>query len=278
MPDSKTNGLLLTGLLAILGTVVGGVVQGYWDNNLAKSEAQSKLIMKALEPDNTKQRIASLEFLVKVNLISDPEVRKGLQTVLNEGESAIPQFLPINTIANIGSIGSDRVDDSKKKILEKFPQLKGKNVALVGFKISSGQVIDSITPIYSKITRRLELTGEFEGDRIGGTGGDETVLKYSGYVVTGFEIQRASYFGRSEVIHIRITWNKLTSKGVNMNSPIVSRRFGSGEYSKNPKPIQKYYASSGAFISNISATVSKHTDGKTYLNDVAIKETMVANP
>ena len=41
MSESRTSqigGLLITGLLAILGTVAGGVLKSYWDNSLADRE------------------------------------------------------------------------------------------------------------------------------------------------------------------------------------------------------------------------------------------------
>ncbi|RKZ88435.1 MAG: hypothetical protein DRR19_12560 [Candidatus Parabeggiatoa sp. nov. 1] len=65
------NELLITGLLAILGTVVGGVVKSRLETKLADKDLQSKLIMRALESDKTEERINSLQFLVETNLISD---------------------------------------------------------------------------------------------------------------------------------------------------------------------------------------------------------------
>jgi hypothetical protein len=62
MSDSKISGLIVTGLLAVLGTVAGGVMKGYWDTNLAKMDFQSKLILRALEPTDVKQRVSSLQF------------------------------------------------------------------------------------------------------------------------------------------------------------------------------------------------------------------------
>jgi hypothetical protein len=55
--------LLITGLLAILGTVAGGVIKGYWDTSLAERKFQSDLVMKALESDVESERIKSLKFI-----------------------------------------------------------------------------------------------------------------------------------------------------------------------------------------------------------------------
>ena len=123
----KISGLLVTGLLAVLGTVVGGVVKGYWDTNLAKMDFQSKLILRALEPEDVEQRVSSLEFLVKANLITSPEIRDGLTGILEEGAQSVPQFQPIGTPTSIGSTGVSSISSARDTVLEKFPTLKGKN-------------------------------------------------------------------------------------------------------------------------------------------------------
>ncbi len=89
MTDNKISGLVLTGLLAIFGTVAGGVVQGYWDTKLSQMDFQSKLILRALEPEDGKQRVESLRFLVDANLIAAPDVRVGLEKILKKGEKGV---------------------------------------------------------------------------------------------------------------------------------------------------------------------------------------------
>jgi hypothetical protein len=271
----KISGLLVTGLLAVLGTVVGGVVKGYWDTNLAKMDFQSKLILRALEPEDVEQRVSSLEFLVKANLITSPEIRDGLTGILKEGAQSVPQFQPIGTPTSIGSTGVSSISSARDTVLEKFPTLKGKNIALVGFRVRHGDIIDAVTPIYAEVTKSLQLQGEFEGERIGGTGGGETVLKKPGYVVTGFDVQRGYYFGRQEVVHFQVIWKRLTPKGVDPSSDIVSEKLGGGSYVKNLQPPKEFRANAGAFISDFAATTSFHTSGETFLNDIQISETVV---
>ncbi len=271
----KISGLLVTGLLAVLGTVAGGVVKGYWDTNLAEKDFQSKLILRALEPEDVGQRVSALEFLVKANLISDPEVRQGLTSILEEGAQSIPQFRPVGTPTNIGSYGVNTVRSARDNVLQKFPSLQGKNIALIGFRVRHGDVIDAVTPIYAQVTEKLQLAGEFEGDRIGGTGGGETVLKKPGYVVTGFDVQRGYYFGRRQVAHFQIIWQRLTATGVDFKSTVLSERLGAGNYVRNLEPPSEFRASQGAFISDFAATTASHTSGETFLNDIQISETVI---
>ncbi len=90
IPD--ISGVLVTGLVAILGTIAGGVVKGYWDARLAEKDFQSKLILRALEADDGNTRITSLKFLVTTNLISDRKIRKGIYELIQGGQENIPQF------------------------------------------------------------------------------------------------------------------------------------------------------------------------------------------
>ena len=275
MADNQFGGLILTGLLAVLGTVAGGVVKGYWDTNLAQTDFQSKLILRALEPEEVTQRVTSLQFLVDANLISDPAIRKGLAGILEQGEEGIPQFLPLGNPTSINNLGVSEVGSARDKVLEKYPVLEGKNIALVGFRVRHGDVIDALTPIYSEVTVKMQLQGEFEGERVGGLGGSETVLKKPGYVVTGFDVQRGYYFGRSEVIHIQLYWSRLTSKGIDMDDTASSPKMGGGKYAESLQPPKEFRAKESAFISDFVSTISTHTSGETFLNDIDISETVI---
>lgn len=263
--------LVIPGLLAVLGTVAGGVVQGYWDTSLARMKFQSDLVLRALESEETDQRIASLRFLVKANLIEDQAMRDGLQQVLEDGGESIPQFRPVG----VGGGRNQPGVDARAEIEKKFPTLQGKNVALVGFRVRHGDIIDAIAPIYSAVTPEMELVGEFEGDRIGGTDGGETVLKRPGHVVTGFEIQRGRYFGRSEVVHLQVTWSPLTADGIGLADSVVSERLGSGNFAEINEPPKRFQAGENAFISNFSAIFAHRTSGETFISDIEISETVV---
>lgn len=95
MPDnspSQFGVLLITGLLAILGTVAGGLIKGYWDTTLAEKNFQTGLVMKALEANEQDARINSLRFMIETNLIADPAIRDGLQQYLDRKPDTVPQI------------------------------------------------------------------------------------------------------------------------------------------------------------------------------------------
>jgi hypothetical protein len=273
MSDSNINGLVVTGLLAVLGTVTGGVIKGYWDSSLAEKDFQSKLIARALESADSAERVKSLSFLIKTNLITSPRVREGLNAVLGEGEKNIPRFLPVSPAS--GGNGLDTIDSARARIVRKYPTLQGRSIALIGFRVHHGDIIDGITPVFAEVTPELELKNEYEGEPIGGKRGSETVLKRSGYVVIGFDIQRGEYFGRTEVINFQVVWASLTPRGLDANSIVLSEKLGSGRYAKPSGQPEHKRASANAFVSDFKATASHHTSGETFLNDIETTETVL---
>ena len=62
MADSSTSitPLLVTGLLALLGTVAGGVIKGYWDDDLAQRKFYSDMVLKAMESPDGRTRTETL--------------------------------------------------------------------------------------------------------------------------------------------------------------------------------------------------------------------------
>jgi hypothetical protein len=84
------NALLITGLLAIFGTVTGEVIKGYWSNTLADKDYHSKLILDALTSKDIDVRKQSLQFLVDTNLVTDSKLKEGILQSINQGN--VPQF------------------------------------------------------------------------------------------------------------------------------------------------------------------------------------------
>ncbi len=98
--NSTLIALLLSGLFAILGTVVGGVVKGKWDVELAERKYQSDLVLKALESSSAEERLETLRMLVRTRLIKESDVSAGVDSYIREKQqspltiSTIPQVRP----------------------------------------------------------------------------------------------------------------------------------------------------------------------------------------
>jgi hypothetical protein len=281
-PAQKTEGglgiwgLVITGLLALLGTMVSGVVKGYWDSRQAQDNFQSTLILKALGPTDPKARLTSLKFLITANLIRDPSVVDGINKVVAEGVQSVPRFAPENSVAPEPELGGVLNVPSMKALLTAVP--RGAKLALVGLRIHYGDVIGGIGPLFAPIGPGLNLGGEiFGGPLEGGSGGEEAVLEKDGYIVTGINIVRGAYFGRDEVAQLQIIWHRLTSRGIDPRDQKVSKILGSGRFVTS-RQEENLLAAPGNYISDFSPTISSHTDGTVFLNDIGIRQDPLPEP
>jgi hypothetical protein len=91
--SSAVKALILSGFFAVLGTVIGGVVQGYWNVRLAEQKYQSDLILKALESSSPEERLQSLKLLVHTNLIKQSDVRDSVSNYILEKQKD-PETIP----------------------------------------------------------------------------------------------------------------------------------------------------------------------------------------
>lgn len=272
--------LLITGLLAILGTVIGNIVNGYWSTQLAKKNSQSVLIQKAMESPDPKVRAKSLEFLIKVNLIDDKKIIVGVNQILASKESdLLPQFNAQNMVQT-NKIGVTEMKSAKSQLVDKEkgegnPIEQDNFLALTGFVICSGDIIDGFTPIFSEIGTKDKLfKSKRMGKHFGGDGGNLDEIYQEGYLITGIELIRGYYFGREEVIHMRITCHKLTPNGIDYNNQFISAQFGSGNFAEfnADTPSKVFQAKENHFITDFAAQQSYHSDGSTFLHDMTIKE------
>ena len=192
--------------------------------------------------------------------IQDKKIEEQQKEIVNQGEN-------IHHLEEIIIAYNSRED-----IYRENPHLENKELALVGLKVRHGDIIDAITPIYAIIqtTPDLRLGKEVKGKHYGGFGGDEATLERNGYIVTGVNIYKADYFGREEVVHIQLIWNKLTQQGIE-TEPILSKKLGTGEYAKNIWLAEEIRAKTGYYICNFNCKTSDHTSGETFLHDFKIE-------
>ena len=104
--NKTTAAILFPGLFALLGTVAGGVIKGYWDNELAKEKLHSELILKAMESDSAQERLDSLSFMVDVKILNNQEVEEAIRVYVSKNEDNTENVPQISSSAN--SINVDR--------------------------------------------------------------------------------------------------------------------------------------------------------------------------
>ncbi len=263
-------GLVLTGLLALLGTLVSGLVKGYWDSRQAQDSFQSTLILKALEPTDPQVRMTSLKFLVNTNLIRDQSVVDGINRVVAEGPQSVPRFAPANSAPTPG-LGEVLNVPSVKALVTTDSPAAGAKLALTGLRVRHGDVIDAVGPLFSPIGPGLKLGTTIFGGLQGGGGGEETVLEEPGYIVTGIDIVRGQYFGRDEVAQLQVFWHRLTPQGIDPADQKVSKMLGSGKFVTSQQ-VKHLLATPGNYISDFSPTVSSHTSGEVFFNDIGVTQ------
>ena len=99
MAEISNKGLwaaVITGILAIAGTVVGSIIKGVSEINLEKTRLESQLILNALSVDSEEKRRASLQFLVDSSLVRDEATKTGLKKYLDgKDRTSLPQFTPL---------------------------------------------------------------------------------------------------------------------------------------------------------------------------------------
>ena len=88
MADEKSGlrTLILPGILAILGTLFGGVLTGYLNAGLARDKYQSDLILRAMSPATEQERLATLRFMVDANIVTDGKIRDGIREIISRAK------------------------------------------------------------------------------------------------------------------------------------------------------------------------------------------------
>lgn len=137
--QSTISAVLITGLLALFGTIGGSVVKGFWDKQLADQKLHSTLLTKALESDSASERLASLEFMVETGLIKDEKIEKAIKKYIVEKKSTpekIPQIRSDSQKLAAPIIKNSRIyllagDAKKSKLLSQYTH----DLVMAGFNI-----------------------------------------------------------------------------------------------------------------------------------------------
>jgi hypothetical protein len=255
--------LLITGLLALMGTIVGGIVQTYVEKQQQNNEFRTNLILKALEPEDPSNRLASLKFLLDANLIKDPKYPGvGLDSLINN-INLIPQFSSNNKI----------LLSSEENLLKKYPELHKDSIALIGFKVRFGCVIDGVIPIYAKMVNHkhkyIQLDGCYMGDIVGGNEGIEHILVRENHVVSKIQISYGTYESVEQLAQLKIFWKCLEHGDKPCTGEESSELMGKACDIKGP--LKTIYLSVGkdSVITSLYVDTNSH-DKRTYIRSLKI--------
>lgn len=146
--------------------------------------------------------------------------------------------------------------------------------ALIGLQVSYANAVDRIVPIYAPIGPGFALQQPVLGQAVGGTGGSPATFEQpQGYVLTGIDVYRGIYGGVDEVLGMKLYFSRLTSGGIDPSS-VVTMDAMKSTYAQT-FPTKMLRADPGTYISNIMLTPSTHSDGRTFVHDIAIVLTRI---
>jgi hypothetical protein len=101
---------MIAGLAALAGTIGGTWIKKDTDIELARQKFYSDLVMKSLEQKTGQERIEMLKMLTKTHLISDAEVRKGIESYADSTKPEnVPQVVPSGTNPPVPIVPDARV-------------------------------------------------------------------------------------------------------------------------------------------------------------------------
>jgi len=264
--------LLISGMLAIVTTAAAQGIKAYIDGNLATSQFHFSLIEKALQSENAKERAEALGFLTDINLISDKAIVHGVKCYLSKHPDTIPQFLPANTT---GGAPQSYVASFKDELTAAHPELAGKRIAVVGFEVRFGDIVNGFSPIYAELIDDPKdhqlMVGErhFPGDFHGESGGDEESVVKASRIVSEIDLDTGDYYGKNSVARMTVLWRRLANGGdsVDMTAPPYTETFGSGARIVSAVTAKQFRAPSGCYIADIrNVQSSSHSSGERYLN------------
>ena len=143
---------------------------------------------------------------------------------------------------------------------------------LVGFKISAGDVLGSITPIFRDQIMKDGVIAYSHDTRTGAAigsqgGGGATVLRDGSYVVA-LRIKVGDYFGARHVLSFQADFRNSDTGAIQS-----SDWYGSGANATDISEPIEVRPSDGAFISGFDGTSLTHTSGETFVSTVDIVET-----
>lgn len=264
--------LLISGTLAIVTTAAAQGVKAYLDGRLATARFHSSLIEKALQSANVRDRVDALRFLTDVNLITDNSLRDGLDCYLRAHPNAVPQFLPADTT---GAASHAVVASYKSEMLAAHPELSGKELAVVGFTVESGDIVNGLSPIYAELiddpaAHHLTVSSRRINTAMADVSlSDEESMVKNARIVTEVDLYVGDYYGQPSVAKMVVTWRKLTRSGydIDMSSDPFIATFGKDARVDSDQGFKQLRAPAGCYIDDIRHVGNiSHTTGDAFMD------------
>lgn len=163
--------LVIPGVLALVGTLLGGMLQGYWNSELSRQKYQSDLVLKALESNSAEERLQTLKLLVHTNLIKESSVRDSIVNYIIQKQkdpSSIPQIKPVTSV----SLDAPIVDNARvyllagnKKLTNKFNDIE-QQLTSAGFKVMGARNIFDVGRPDSTEVRYFNADDQLQANKV----------------------------------------------------------------------------------------------------------------
>lgn len=163
--------LVIPGVLALVGTLLGGMLQGYWNSELSRQKYQSDLVLKALESNSAEERLQTLKLLVHTNLIKESSVRDSIVNYIIQKQkdpSSIPQIKPATPV----SLDAPIIDNARvyllagnKKLTNKFNDIE-QQLTNAGFKVMGARNIFDVGRPDSTEVRYFNADDQLQANKV----------------------------------------------------------------------------------------------------------------
>jgi hypothetical protein len=186
--------------------------------------------------------------------------------------NAVPQFLPADTT---GGAPHAVVASYKSELLAAHPELSGKALAVVGFTVESGDIVNGLSPIYAELiddptARHLTVSNHRVGTVMAEVSlSDEESMVKNARIVTEVDLYVGVYYGQPSIAKIVVTWRKLARSGydIDMSSEPFIATFGKGTRVDSDQAFKPLRAPAGCYIDDIRHVGNiSHTTGDAFMD------------
>jgi hypothetical protein len=184
----------------------------------------------------------------------------------------VPQFLPADTTS---ASPHAVVASYKNEVLAAHPEFSGKAIAVVGFTVESGDIVNGLSPIFAELIDDPAAHHLTVGDHrittamADVTFSDEQSMVKNARIVTEVDLYVGDYYREPSIAKMVVTWRKLTRSGydIDMSSEPFTATFGSGTRIDSTQTLKQMRAPAGCYIDDIRHVGNiSHTSGEAFMD------------